>query len=102
MDNFSHVRVLDWERQVSAISGRTSCPLRNTDGSREALRLSTCQCLALRGILQGYGTSDVEALCARPAYRYLEAQWLHTAPGRRVATWTQGAVHSRIPSPIFT
>ena len=45
--------------------------------------------------------SDVEALRARPAYRYLEAQWLLQRLGAASRRWTQGVVHEPYPEPDF-
>jgi aminoglycoside phosphotransferase (APT) family kinase protein len=101
MDNFGHVRVLDWEKAGIGDLGQDFLPLKywTVVEKRSGWYMPNASLFA--AFCKGYGTSDVEALCARPAYRYLEAQWLLQRLGAASRRWTQGAVHEPYPEPDF-
>ena len=101
IDNFGHVRVLDWEKAGIGDLGQDFLPLKywTVVEKRSGWYMPNTSLFA--AFCNGYGTSDVEALCARPAYRYLEAQWLLQRLGAAWRRWTHGAVHEPYPEPDF-
>jgi aminoglycoside phosphotransferase (APT) family kinase protein len=101
IDNFGHVSVLDWEKAGIGDLGQDFFPLKywTVVEKRSGWYMPNASLFA--EFCKGYGTSDVEALCARPAYRYLEAQWLLQRLGAASRRWTQGAVHEPYPEPDF-
>ena len=101
IDNFGHVSVLDWEKAGIGDLGQDFFPLKywTVVEKRSGWYMPNTSLFA--EFCKGYGTSDVEALCARPAYRYLEAQWLLQRLGAASRRWTQGAVHEPYPEPDF-
>jgi aminoglycoside phosphotransferase (APT) family kinase protein len=101
IDNFGHVRVLDWEKAGIGDLGQDFFPLKywTVVEKRSGWYMPNASLFA--AFCKGYGMSDVEALRARPAYRYLEAQWLLQRLGAASRRWTQGVVHEPYPEPDF-
>jgi Phosphotransferase enzyme family len=101
IDNFGHVSVLDWEKAGIGDLAQDFFPLKywTVVEKRSGWYMPNASLFA--EFCKGYGTSDVETLCARPAYRYLEAQWLLQRLGAASRRWTQGAVHEPYPEPDF-
>ena len=96
------MRVLDWEKAGIGDLAQDFFPLKywTVVDKRSGWYMPDASLFA--AFCKGYGASDVEALAARPAWRYLEAQWLLQRLGAASRRWTQGGCTSRIPSPIFT
>jgi aminoglycoside phosphotransferase (APT) family kinase protein len=101
IDNFGHVRVLDWEKAGIGDLGQDFFPLKywTVVEKRSGWYMPNTSLFA--AFCRGYGTREVEALRARPAYRYLEAQWLLQRLGAASRRWIQGVVHEPYPEPDF-
>lgn len=96
-----HVRVLDWEKAGIGDLAQDFFPLKywTVVDKRSGWYMPDASLFA--AFCRGYGASDAEALAARPAWRYLEAQWLLQRLGAASRRWTQGRLHEPYPEPDF-
>jgi aminoglycoside phosphotransferase (APT) family kinase protein len=101
IDNMAHVRVMDWEKAGIGDIAQDFFPLKywTVVDRRSGWYLPDASLFA--AFCEGYGISDAEALAARPASRYLEAQWLLQRLGAASRRWTYGALHEPYPEPDF-
>jgi aminoglycoside phosphotransferase (APT) family kinase protein len=101
IDNMGHVRVLDWEKAGIGDLAQDFFPLKywTVVDKRSGWYMPDASLFA--AFCKGYGASDAEALAARPAWRYLEAQWLLQRLGAASRRWTQGRLHEPYPEPDF-
>ena len=101
IDNRGHVRVLDWEKAGIGDLAQDFFPLKywTVVDKRSGWYMPDASLFA--AFCKGYGASDAEALAARPAWRYLEAQWLLQRLGAASRRWTQGRLHEPYPEPDF-
>jgi aminoglycoside phosphotransferase (APT) family kinase protein len=100
-DNLGQIRVLDWEKAGIGDLAQDFFPLKywTVVEKRSGWYMPNASLFA--AFCKGYGTSEIEALGARPAHRYLEAQWLLQRLGAASRRWTHGAVHEPYPEPDF-
>jgi aminoglycoside phosphotransferase (APT) family kinase protein len=101
IDDFGHVRVLDWEKAALGDLGQDFFPLKYWTVVEKRSGWYMPDTSLFAAFCQGYGTHEVEALRARPAYVYLEAQWLLQRLGAASRRWTQGALQEPYPEPDF-
>jgi aminoglycoside phosphotransferase (APT) family kinase protein len=101
IDNFGHVRVLDWEKAGIGDLAQDFFPLKYWTVVEKRSGWYMPNAGLFEAFCKGYGTSDVEALRSRPTYRYLEAQWLLQRLGAASRRWRQGAVQEPYPEPDF-
>jgi Phosphotransferase enzyme family len=101
MDNFGHVRILDWEKAGIGDLGQDFFPLKYWTVVEKRSGWYMPDASLFAAFCKGYGTSDIEALRARPLHRYLEAQWLLQRLGAASRRWSHGAVHEPYPEPDF-
>jgi aminoglycoside phosphotransferase (APT) family kinase protein len=101
IDNLGRVRVPDWERAGIGDLAQDFFPLKYwtmVDPRSGWYRPEASLFLAF---CTGYGRSEVQALAARPAGRYFEAQWLLQRLGAASRRWTQGGLREPYPEPEF-
>jgi hypothetical protein len=101
VDNLGWVRVPDWERAGIGDLAQDFFPLKywTVVDKRSGWYMPDTSLFAV--FCRGYGSSDVEALAARPAWRYLEARWLLQRLGAASRRWTQGGLREPYPEPEF-
>jgi aminoglycoside phosphotransferase (APT) family kinase protein len=101
IDNFGHVRILDWEKAGIGDLGQDFFPLQYWTVVEKRSGWYMPDASLFAAFCKGYGTSEIEALRARPVHRYLEAQWLLQRLGAASRRWTHGAVQEPYPEPDF-
>jgi aminoglycoside phosphotransferase (APT) family kinase protein len=101
IDNTGHVRVLDWEKAGIGDLAQDFFPLKywTMVVKRSGWYMPNASLFAAFCI--GYSAREVETLAARPAWRYLEAQWLLQRLGAASRRWERGALHEPYPEPDF-
>lgn len=101
IDNRGHVRVLDWERAGIGDIAQDFFPLKywTVVDKRSGWYMPDESLYA--AFCKGYGASEVEALAARPSWRYLEAQWLLQRLGAASRRWKLGGLREPYPEPDF-
>jgi Phosphotransferase enzyme family len=101
IDNMGHVRALDWERAGIGDLAQDFFPLKywTVVDKRSGWYMPDASLFA--GFCKGYGENHTEALARRPAWRYLEAQWLLQRLGAASRRWKQGGLREPYPEPDF-
>ena len=101
IDNLGHVRVPDWENSGIGDLAQDFFPLKYWTIVDKRTGWYMPDASRYAAFCKGYGASDAEALAARPAWQYLEAQWLLQRLGAASRRWTQGRLHEPYPEPDF-
>jgi aminoglycoside phosphotransferase (APT) family kinase protein len=101
IDNLGRVRVPDWERSGIGDVAQDFFPLKywTMVDKRSGWFMPDASLFA--AFCTGYGASEIQALAARRAWRYLEAQWLLQRLGASSRRWTQGGLREPYPQPDF-
>jgi aminoglycoside phosphotransferase (APT) family kinase protein len=101
IDNLGQVRVLDWEKAGIGDLAQDFFPLKYWTVVDKRSGWYVPDAALFAAFCKGYGASDAEALAARPAWCYFEAQWLLQRLGAASRRWMHGAVHEPYPEPDF-